>query len=48
MFVIRDVQIFYFDFGQLKNVYKNLKQETEFIMKSNKSLVQNKTKKNKI
>ena len=33
--VIRDSQTFYFDFDWLKDVYKNLKSETEFIIKSN-------------
>ena len=34
----------YFDFDWPKNVVDNLKHETEFIIKSNESLVENKIK----
>ena len=45
MIVIRDPKTFYFNFGWPKDVDENLKQETEFIIKSNKSLADNKRKK---
>ena len=35
MVVIREPKTFYFDFGLPKDFDKNLKHETEFIMKSN-------------
>ena len=42
--VIRDPKNFCFNFDWLKHVDENLKQETEFISKSNKSLAENKIK----
>ena len=47
MIVIRDPNTFYFDFNWLKDVDEYLKHETEFIIKSNESLAENKIK-NKI
>ena len=41
MIVIIDPKTFYFDFGCSKNVDKNLKHETELIIKSNESLAAN-------
>ena len=40
MIVIRDPKIFCFNFDLPKNVDKNLKCETEFIIKSNESLAE--------
>ena len=42
--VIRDPKTFYLDFDWPKNVDENLKYEIEFIIKSNESLAENKTK----
>ena len=42
--VIRGPKNFYFNFDWLKYVDENLKQETEFILKSNESLAENKIK----
>ena len=42
--VIRDPKTFYFDFDWTKDVGKNLKQEVEFIIKSNESFTENKIK----
>ena len=42
--VIRDPKSFYFVFDWPKNVNDNLKHETEFIIKSNESLAENKRK----
>ena len=42
--VIRDPKNFCFNFDWLKCVDENLKQETEFILKSNKYLAENKIK----
>ena len=42
--VIKDVETFNFDFDWPKDVDENLKHEIEFIIKSNKSLVENKIK----
>ena len=39
-----DPKTFYFDFAWPKDVYENLKHEIEFIIKSNESLAENKTK----
>ena len=47
MIVIRDPKTFCFNFGWFKDVDENLKHETEFVIKSNESLAENKTK-NKI
>ena len=44
MIVIIDPKTFYFYFDWLKNVDENLKYETEFIIKSNESLAENKIK----
>ena len=44
MIVIRDPKTFYLDFDWPKNVDQNLKYEIEFIIKSNESLAENKTK----
>ena len=44
MIVIRDPKTFYFYFDWPKEVNENLKHEIEFIMKSNESLAENKTK----
>ena len=41
MIVIRDPKTFCFNLNCLKNVDKNLKHETEFIIKSNESLAMN-------
>ena len=45
MIVARDPQTFYFDFDSAKNVDENLNNEIEFIIKSNESLAESKTKK---
>ena len=45
--VIRDPETFWFDFDWPKHVDENLKHESEFIIKSNESLAENKIK-NKI
>ena len=45
MIVIRDPKTFCFNFDWLKHVDENLKHETEFIIKSNESLAENKMKK---
>ena len=42
MIVIRDLEIFCFHYDRPKDVDKNLKHEIKFIIKSNKSLVENK------
>ena len=42
--VIRDSKTFYFDFDWPRNVDQDLKYETEFIIKSNESLAENKIK----
>ena len=42
MIVIRDPKTFYFYFNWPKDVDENSKHETEFIIKSNESLVENK------
>ena len=47
MIVIRDPKTFCFNFDSPKYVDQNLKEETEFFIKGNKSLAENKTK-NKI
>ena len=47
MVVIREPKTFYFNFDLLKDVDKNLKYETELIIKCNQSLAENKIK-NKI
>ena len=47
MIVIRDSKTFCFNFDWQKYVDENLKYETEFIVKSNESLAENKIK-NKI
>ena len=44
MILIRDPKTFYFDFDWSKDVDENLKHENEFIIKSNKSLAQDKIK----
>ena len=44
MIVIRDPKTFYFYFVWAKDVDENLKHETEFIIKTNESLVENKIK----
>ena len=44
MIVIRDSKTFYFDSDWPKDVDKTLKHETEFIIKSNESLAENKIK----
>ena len=44
MIVIRDLNIFSFNFYWTKDIDKNLKDEIEFIIKSNKSLAENKIK----
>ena len=44
MIVIRDPKTFYLDFDWSKNADENLKYEIEFIIKSNESLAENKTK----
>ena len=43
MIMIRDAKNFCFNFDWLKDFLKNLKHETEFIIKSDESLVENKT-----
>ena len=45
MIVARDPQTLYFDFDSAKNVDENLNNEIEFIIKSNESLAESKTKK---
>ena len=47
MIVIREPKTFYFYFNWPKDVDENSKHETEFIIKSNESLAENKIK-NKI
>ena len=42
MIVIRDTKIFCFNFNCCKDVDENLEDEVEFIIKSNKSLTDNK------
>ena len=44
MVVIRDSKTFYFDFDWPRNADQDLKYETEFIIKSNESLAENKIK----
>ena len=44
MTVITDPKTLYFDFDWPKDVDENLKHETEFIIKSNEFLAENKTK----
>ena len=44
VFVIRDPKFFYLNFDWPKDVDDNLKNETDFIIKSNESLVENKVK----
>ena len=44
MIAIRDPKIFYFDLDCHKDLDKNLKHESEFIIKSNKSLAEHKIK----
>ena len=44
MIVIRDPKNFCFDFDWPKDVNENLKDKTEFIIKSNESLAENKIK----
>ena len=44
VFVIRDPKFFYPNFDWPKDVDDNLKNETDFIIKSNESLVENKVK----
>ena len=44
MIMIRDSKTFCFNFDWSKDFVKNLKHETEFIIKSNESLVENKIK----
>ena len=44
MIVIRDPKTFYFYFNWPKDVDENSKHETEFIIKSNESLAENKIK----
>ena len=44
MVVIRDPKTFCFNFDWPKNVDENLKHETEFVIKSNESLAENKIK----
>ena len=43
--VMKDPKTFCFNFDWSKNVDKNLMHETEFIIKSNESLAENKIKK---
>ena len=45
MIVIRDPKTFCFNFNRPKYVDENLKHETEFIIKSNESLAEDKIKK---
>ena len=47
MIEIKNPKTFYFDFDWPKDVDENLKQEIEFMIKSNESLAKNK-RKNKI
>ena len=44
MFAIRDPKTFYFNFDRSKDVDENLKQEIEFIIRSNEPLAENKIK----
>ena len=44
MIVIRDLKIFCFNFDRPNDVDENLKHQIEFLIKSNKSLVENKIK----
>ena len=44
MIVIRDPKTYYFDFDWPKDADENLKHKTEFILKSNESLAENKIK----
>ena len=44
MVVIREPKTFYFDFDLPKHADKNLKHETEFVIKGNESLAENKKK----
>ena len=44
MVVMREPRTFCFDFVLLKDVDRNLKHETEFMIKSNESLAENKIK----
>ena len=44
MIVIRDPKTFCFDFDWPKDIDENLKDEIEFIIKSNESLAENKIK----
>ena len=44
MVVRREPRTFCFDFVLLKDVDRNLKHETEFMIKSNESLAENKIK----
>ena len=44
MIVIRDPKTFYFNFVRPTDVNENLKHEIEFIIKSNESLAENKTR----
>ena len=44
MIVIRDPKSFCFNFDKPNDVDENLKHETEFIIKSNESLTENKIK----
>ena len=44
MVVIGDPKTFFFNFDWPKNADENLKHEIEFIIKSNKSLAENKKK----
>ena len=45
MVVMKDPKTFYFDFDWPKDVEKNLKHETEYIIEIYESLVENKIKK---
>ena len=45
MFLIRETKTFHFNFDLPKNVDRNLKHETEFIIKRNESLADHKIKK---
>ena len=45
MIVIRDSKTFCFNFHWPKDVHEDLKREIEFMIKSNKSLAENKIKK---
>ena len=44
MVVMREPRTFCFDFVLLKDVDRNLKHETEYMIKSNESLAENKIK----